>query len=123
MAFLLGGLAMTIYGLVISYINDHLRADQFVAASSAMLFMNGFGAIIGPMLATQLMTHLGVNVYFPTLSDHVRGDLRVHPVPHDRSRRDHRRHSRRSTRREDRLFTVFDAALDGADQARVRMRK
>ena len=66
-SFLLGGLSMTVYGLVIAYINDHLRPDQFVAASSSMLFMNGFGAIIGPTLATQLMSHIGVNVYFPTL--------------------------------------------------------
>lgn len=63
-AFLLGGFAMTIYGLCIAYTNDHLQPHQYVAASSSMLMVNGMGAFLGPMLATNIMNLFGTQSYF-----------------------------------------------------------
>ncbi len=67
-AFILGGFAMTIYGLCTAYTNDHLDPSQYVAASSALLMMNGAGAIAGPALSTGLMGAIGPSAYFPTLA-------------------------------------------------------
>ncbi len=67
-AFLLGGSAMTIYGLCIAYTNDHLQPHQYVASSSSMLTVNGMGAILGPLLATNLMNLFGTGSYFPAIA-------------------------------------------------------
>jgi MFS family permease len=67
-AFLLGATSMTIYGLCVAYTNDHLDPHQYVAASSAMLMVNGMGAIAGPMLSTGLMSAFGTGAYFPTIA-------------------------------------------------------
>lgn len=54
--FLIGGTALTIYGLASAHTNDHLASSQIVAASASMLMVNGVGSIIGPMLSSALMT-------------------------------------------------------------------
>jgi MFS family permease len=61
------GLALTIYSLGISHVNDRLEPAQMVAASSALLLLNGAGAIFGPVLATGLMGISGPWAYFATL--------------------------------------------------------
>ncbi len=66
-AFMMGGFSMTIYGLCTAYTNDHLEPHQYVAASSAMLMMNGAGAIVGPMLSTGVMGAFGTDSYFLVL--------------------------------------------------------
>lgn len=57
--FLIGGTALTIYGLASAHTNDHLDSSQIVAASASMLMVNGVGSIIGPMLSSALMTATG----------------------------------------------------------------
>lgn len=53
--FLLGGTALTIYGLSTSHTNDHLQPAQIVAASATMIMINGVGSILGPLLSASLM--------------------------------------------------------------------
>jgi MFS family permease len=62
------GLALTIYSLGISHVNDRLEPAQMVAASSALLLLNGAAAIIGPVLASALMAAQGPSAYFATLA-------------------------------------------------------
>jgi MFS family permease len=62
------GLVLTIYSLGISHVNDRLEPRQMVAASSALLLMNGVGAIVGPMLCGALMEAFGPAAYFATLA-------------------------------------------------------
>lgn len=57
--FLIGGTALTIYGLASAHTNDHLESSQIVAASASMLMVNGVGSIIGPMFSSALMTATG----------------------------------------------------------------
>ncbi len=85
------GLALTIYSLGISHVNDRLEPAQMVAASSALLLLNGTAAILGPLLASALMTARGPAAYFATLAT-LSGALTVNslwrksrraPVPHD----------------------------------------
>ncbi len=62
------GLALTIYSLGISHVNDRLEPSQMVAASSALLLLNGAAAILGPILASSLMAATGHSAYFATLA-------------------------------------------------------
>lgn len=62
------GLALTIYSLGISHVNDRLEPSQMVAASSALLLLNGAAAIFGPVLASGLMAARGPAAYFATLA-------------------------------------------------------
>jgi uncharacterized membrane protein len=62
------GLALTIYSLGISHVNDRLEPAQMVAASSALLLLNGTAAILGPLLASTLMAAKGPAAYFATLA-------------------------------------------------------
>ena len=61
------GLALTIYSLGISHVNDRLEPSQMVAASSALLLLNGAAAILGPVLAGALLATYGSSAYFATL--------------------------------------------------------
>jgi MFS family permease len=68
LAALFSGLVLTLYSLSVSHVNDKLEPEQMVAASSALLLMNGAAAAIGPLLAGSLMTAFGPAAYFATLA-------------------------------------------------------
>src|SRR6185312_6515964 len=42
------GAALTLYSLAVSHVNDHVEPAQMIAASSALLRLNGFGAAVSP---------------------------------------------------------------------------
>jgi MFS family permease len=50
-----GGTSNPLYALLIAYTNDYLDRDDMAAASAGLLFINGLGAIGGPLLAGWLM--------------------------------------------------------------------
>jgi MFS family permease len=54
-----GGLAQPLYALLIAYTNDYLDYEDMPAASGGLLFVNGIGAIIGPLAMGILMEALG----------------------------------------------------------------
>jgi MFS family permease len=58
-AFVYGGLAFTIYGLSVAHINDFLKPEEVLDATSALLLVHGVGAAIGPALAGALMDDFG----------------------------------------------------------------
>ena len=51
-----GGLAFPLYTLAVAHANDHAEPDEYVKVSSGLLLMYGVGAILGPLLASSLMT-------------------------------------------------------------------
>lgn len=65
--FLIGGTALTIYGLATAHTNDHLAPAQIVAASASMLMVNGVGSILGPMLSSTLMNLTGPWMLFAVM--------------------------------------------------------
>lgn len=71
------GSALTIYSLGTSHVNDRLEPAQMVAASSALLLLNGAAAVLGPVLASALMTQFGPSGYFATLGT-LSGVLTLH---------------------------------------------
>lgn len=62
--FLIGGTALTIYGLACAHTNDHLSSTQVVAASASMILVNGMGAVAGPSVSASLMEMIGPNMLF-----------------------------------------------------------
>ena len=68
LAALFSGLALTLYSLSVSHVNDKLEPAQMVASSSTLLLPNGGAAAIGPLLAGSLMTAFGPRAYFATLA-------------------------------------------------------
>jgi len=86
-----GGIALTIYSLAVSHINDHLQPSQMVDASGTVVLLNGIGAAAGPLICAVLLQFYGAPAYFAYLSILVLG-LAVYglyrksqraPVPHD----------------------------------------
>ncbi|NOD34186.1 MULTISPECIES: MFS transporter [unclassified Ruegeria] len=54
-AFVIGGMTSPLYSLLIAYTNDYLEYDDMSAASGGLIFINGLGAIAGPLITGWLM--------------------------------------------------------------------
>lgn len=57
--FLMGGASNPLYALLIAYMNDYLGTEDMAAASGGLLFVNGLGAIVGPILTGWAMSQMG----------------------------------------------------------------
>ena len=68
LAALFSGLVLTLYSLSVSHVNDKLEPAQMVAASSALLLVNGVAAALGPILLGSLIAAFGPKAYFATLA-------------------------------------------------------
>ncbi len=68
LAVLWGGLAFTLYPLAVSLTNDFVEPVEVLGASAALLMVHGFGMILGPVVAAQLMGMLGPPGLFWTLA-------------------------------------------------------
>ena len=58
-ALVMGGVANPLYPLVIAYVNDAVEYEDMAAASGGLLFVNGIGAILGPVALGGLMGAVG----------------------------------------------------------------
>lgn len=63
-AALVGGMSNPLYALLIAYANDYLEREDMAAASGGLLFINGVGAIIGPLLIGLMMDWYGPGGYW-----------------------------------------------------------
>ncbi len=66
-AFILGGASNPLYALLVAYANDYLEHEQMAAAAGGLLFINGCGAMLGPVVVGYAMSKLGIEWYFITL--------------------------------------------------------
>ncbi|MGV6847206.1 MAG: MFS transporter [Marinibacterium sp.] len=55
-AFFLGGMTNPLYSLLLSHANDYLDHADMPAASGGLIFINGLGAIAGPLITGWLMS-------------------------------------------------------------------
>jgi len=53
--FLIGGVSNPLYSLLLAYTNDYLAHEDMAAASGGLLFVNGVGAIAGPLITGWMM--------------------------------------------------------------------
>ncbi len=63
-AFFVGGMSNPLYSLLIAYTNDFLEYEDMAAASGGMVFVNGLGAISGPLLTGWIMEVFGPPGFF-----------------------------------------------------------
>ena len=56
---IVGGTSNPLYALLIAYANDYLEREDMAAASGGLLFVNGLGAVSGPLILGYLMDQLG----------------------------------------------------------------
>lgn len=65
--FVIGSTSFPIYSLAIAYTNDWIEPSQRIGASGLLVMINGVGAIIGPLVASTLMTNFTPSAYFWSL--------------------------------------------------------
>ena len=63
-ALVIGGVASPLYSLLVAYANDYLEIEQMAAASGGLLFINGFGAMTGPIVVGWAMSRYGIEWFF-----------------------------------------------------------
>jgi len=67
-ALIIGGTSNPLYSLLMAYANDYLDYDQMPAASGGLLFINGCGAMSGPIVVGYVMEHFGIHWFFITIA-------------------------------------------------------
>ncbi|MCI2393552.1 MFS transporter [Aliiroseovarius sediminis] len=63
-SFLLGGMTNPLYALLLAYVNDFLEPENMPAASAGLIFINGMGAIAGPLITGWVMGVMGPIGFF-----------------------------------------------------------
>lgn len=64
-SFVVGGMSNPLYSLLIAHTNDFLEHEDMAAASGGMVFINGLGAILGPIITGWMMgTALGPGGFY-----------------------------------------------------------
>lgn len=63
-AALIGGMSNPLYALLIAYANDFLEHDEMPAASAGFIFINGIGAILGPIIIGWVMGAYGTYAFW-----------------------------------------------------------
>lgn len=61
---IVGGTSNPLYALLIAYANDYLEKEDMAAASGGLLFINGVGAIAGPLIVGIMMDLIGNNGFW-----------------------------------------------------------
>ena len=67
-AFIIGGTSNPLYSLLIAYTNDYLEADDMASASGGLIFINGMGAIAGPLVTGKVMDTFGTQAFFMVIA-------------------------------------------------------
>ena len=67
-AFVIGGTSNPLYSLLIAYTSDYLEADKMAAASGGLIFINGMGAIMGPLVTGWMMDVFGTQAFFMVIA-------------------------------------------------------
>lgn len=58
-AFFVGGMTSPLYSLLLAYTNDFLDPEDMAGASGVLIFINGMGAIAGPLITGWIMGQIG----------------------------------------------------------------
>jgi MFS family permease len=63
-SFIIGGTANPLYALLLAYTNDYLDNEDMASASGRLIFINGTGAIAGPVITGWMMSAIGPAGFF-----------------------------------------------------------
>ncbi|MCW1933312.1 MFS transporter [Pararhodobacter zhoushanensis] len=61
---LMGGISNPLYSLLLAYVNDYLDKSDMASASAGLMFINGLGAISGPIITGWMMGAIGPSGFF-----------------------------------------------------------
>ena len=59
-----GGTSNPLYSLLLAYVNDYTDYSEMAAASAGLMFVNGLGAISGPLITGWMMSAIGPSGFF-----------------------------------------------------------
>lgn len=62
--FVFGGMNTSIYSVGLAYMNDKVRPEQSVSASTSLILLNGIGAMLGPLISGALMDYIALDAFF-----------------------------------------------------------
>ncbi|MEM6586965.1 MAG: MFS transporter [Pseudomonadota bacterium] len=63
-ALIVGGMSNPLYSLLLAYVNDYLDHDAMAGAAGGMVFINGLGAVSGPLVIGWIMSIIGAPGFF-----------------------------------------------------------
>tara|TARA_B110000114_G_scaffold60179_1_gene63960 strand:- start:37358 stop:38626 length:1269 start_codon:yes stop_codon:yes gene_type:complete len=63
-AFLMGSTSNPLYSLLLAYTNDFLDHEDMAAGSGGMIFLNGLGAVSGPLITGWMMSVFGSSGFY-----------------------------------------------------------
>ena len=64
LAFIFGGLNTSLYSIGLAYMNDHIKSEQSLAASTTLILINGMGAMFGPLISGTVINITGPSAFF-----------------------------------------------------------
>jgi MFS family permease len=67
-AFFMGGVSNPLYSLILAYVNDYLSQSDMASASAGLIFINGLGAIGGPVVVGWMMSSFGPDAFYLYMS-------------------------------------------------------
>ncbi len=68
LAFAFGAFTFPIYALSVAHVNDLITTESFIEVSSGLLFLNGAGAVIGPLAGASAMQIAGPGALFAAMA-------------------------------------------------------
>ncbi len=63
-AFVVGAMSNPLYSLLMAHTNDYLEPEDMAAASGGLIFINGLGAIAGPLITGWIMGQIGPGGFY-----------------------------------------------------------
>lgn len=63
-----GGMMTSIYSISIAYMNDQIKPEQIVSATTSLILFNAIGACLGPLLIGISMDVIGPSSFFYTMA-------------------------------------------------------
>lgn len=64
LAFIFGGLNTSLYSIGLAYMNDSIKPEQSLPASTTLILVNGLGAMFGPLLSGFIIDSAGPEAFF-----------------------------------------------------------
>lgn len=64
----IGGISNPLYSLLLAHTNDYLEHDDMASASGGLMFINGLGAVVGPLVIGAMMSAMGPGGFFLYIS-------------------------------------------------------
>lgn len=68
LAFVFGAFIFPIYAVSVAHVNDLITAESFIEVSGGLLFLNGAGAMIGPLAGAAAMRMVGPGGLFAAMA-------------------------------------------------------